>query len=92
MAQVARDAGADVDWLLDYLFTQWATLEEVAGEWDSWDRAAQADFLLDWPVVESHLAALHTHGALSPKQHARARALEAFIAKLRPTLGRLQRA
>jgi hypothetical protein len=93
MAQVAQGTSADVDWLLDYLFSQWETLEEVVGDWAEWERAAQVDFLLDWPVTQSHLVALRDHmrhGDVSPKQRARAVALEALITRLRPVLAKLQ--
>lgn len=61
----------------------------AAEEWPEWDRDERAEFLLDWPVKNSHLARLrrwHAEGRMTTAQAARFADLLRLIGRNRPIL------
>lgn len=92
MAQVAPDVTANVDRLLTYLFGRWQDVPLAAGEWGRWDRFERADYLIDWPVVESYMEVIQEYaaqGVLTPAQEEQYGHLLVVVARTRPVLQRL---
>ena len=92
MAQVAKQAGAHVDYLLDYLVNRWREVADVADEWATWDSVAKEVFQLEWGLKEERLHELEGYadgGKLTVEQAARYATLRELVAGQRPTLERL---
>ena len=92
MAEVAQSVAANADRLLSYLVGRWEDIPLAAEEWETWDRFEQADYLVDWPVVESYMAVVQDYAAqdvLTPAQQDRYERLLTLVAHTRPLLERL---
>ncbi len=89
MANVARDAIADIDLLLGTLLAEWRDVAELAEEPTPLDPADQELYQLEWTLTEERLKQLRGHAQvalLTPAQQRRYDELEQLIARYRPTL------
>lgn len=89
MAQVTRSTTAEIDWLLDYLFTQWRGARELAAEWKSLEFHEREDFWAEWPLKEDAQLRLERFvelDLLSPAQCERYAKLRNVMSELRPTV------
>lgn len=92
MAQVTWKTHQHVDWLLDYLLSEWETVSEAAAEWDDWDDQDRHDFLAEWPIKEESLRELEqlaSKDLLTTEQAERYQALRRYIDTYRPVLNTL---
>lgn len=94
MAEVVQDTErqARIDGYLDYLIGEWASIPEIAAEWQEWENHEQLEFVVGWPLREDKLHQVQQWAdqkLLTPDQRAHYSALMTLVAEYRTLLKEL---